>query len=178
MQFNKTLMTAALLTVGGFASVSASAALDTNVDSSFKVQMTVEKSCTVIAGNDITLSAKADATDPAVGSSSLGVACSLGTPYTIAMLPSTGSTNEGEGKGTLKSANPETNASTLDYQLATDASGDNIWTVGLGGEETTGGTGEGTNARQDFTVYAKVTGDTTAVLPDIYSDTVTVSVLY
>ena len=178
MQINKNLFTITLLTIGGFAAVSANAVIDTNVDSSFKVQMTVEKSCTVQAGNDITLSAKANATDPTIGSSALSVECSLGTPYSIAMLPSAGSTNTGNGKGTLKPNNPETNTSTLDYQLATDASGNNIWTAGVGGEETTGGTGAGTAERQEFTVYAKLTGDITTVLPDIYSDTVTVSVLY
>ncbi|MGO2214047.1 Csu type fimbrial protein [Psychrobacter alimentarius] len=173
MQFNKTLMTAALLTIGGFASVSASAALDTNVDSSFKVQMTVEKSCTVIAGNNISLSARADAIAP-VGNSALSVACSLGTPYSIAMLPTGGAS----GTGTLKPTDTETNTNTIAYQLATDADGNNVWTAGIGGEETTGGTGTGTSERQDFTVYAKLTGDITTVLPDVYSDTVTVSVAY
>lgn len=166
-------MTAAVFAVGSVAVISGANAADTG---SFAVQTTVEKSCVVAAGDDIALNAKSDATTP-IGNSTFNVACSLDTPYSIAMSP-TGST--GTGTGTLKSATPLTNAATLDYQLATDASGDTIWLAGTLGNEITGGTGTGTTTAKNkaFTVYAKVTGDTNLVLPDVYSDTVNISVNY
>lgn len=176
MTFNKQLLTAAFLTVGGFAAISSANAADTG---SFNVQMTVQKSCIVEAGDDIALTAKTDTTAP-IGSSTFNVACSLDTPYSVSMSPTTGSTNAGESKGTLKSSTPDTNSATLDYQLATDATGDTIWLAGTANNETTGGTGTGTTTAKNkaFTVYAKVTGDTNLVLPDVYSDTVNISVNY
>lgn len=180
MTFKKSLLTATLLTVAGLTAVSsANAELTKSTTGTFQVSMIVEKSCTVVAGDPIALSATADATENTIGSSTFNVACSLDTPYTIAMLPTTGSTNEGgTGTGTLKSLTPGTNAATLDYQLTTDELGANIWVMGVGGEETTGGKGKGTGTATPFTVYANVTGDTTAVLPDTYTDIVTVSVAY
>lgn len=173
MLFKKSVMTAAVFAVGSFAIMSSANAADTG---SFVVETTVEKSCMVTSGAKITLAAKTDATTP-IGNSTFNVACSLDTPYSIAMSP-TGST--GTGTGTLKSATPLTNAATLDYQLATDASGDTIWLAGTANNSTTGGKGTGTTAAENkaFTVYAKVTGDTNLVLPDVYSDTVNIVVNY
>ncbi|WP_201532222.1 MULTISPECIES: spore coat protein U domain-containing protein [unclassified Psychrobacter] len=173
MLFKKSVMTAAVFAVGSFAVMSANAA-----DSgSFTVAMTVAKSCVVTAGDNIALTAKTDATAP-IGSSIVKVACSLDTPYSVSMTPTTGSTNTGESKGTLKGTSG--NLATLDYQLATDAAGATPWAAGATGNATTGGTGTGTTEAKNksFTVYAKVTGDKNLVLPDVYSDTVTIGVNY
>lgn len=166
MTFNKTLLTAALVTVGGFAAMSGANAAGTAIDT-FDVSLKVETSCSVETGTAMALEIVAGV-QPAIGSSTFDVACSKNTPFTISMLPS-GVTKAGIGTmvGTLE------NIDTITYQLATDASGETIWT-----DNVKGGTGAGMAQPETFNVYAKVTSDIKDILPDTYSQNVTVSVAY
>lgn len=167
MTFNKTLLTATLLTVGGFAAMSSANAADAT--DTFDVNMQVDSNCLVTAGgsSDINLETVTAGVVPSIGTSTINVACSKGTGYTIAMLPSgVSSAGLGEMAGTA------TNEETIGYQLTTDASGDTPWTDGL-----VTGTGGGTGTNQEHSVYAVLT-TSTDVLPDTYSENVTVAVTY
>lgn len=173
MRFNKTLMTAALLTVGGFAAISANAATGPATDT-FNVTMTVASSCSVSAGSAIDLGSIDAGTDaPAAVGSTFNVACSTGTPYTISMLPSGVSSN---GIGVMKSSTLNEvggNTDTIAYQLTSDSAGEKVW------DDKIGANGAGTETNQPYTVYAKVTDlDFTTVKPDVYSENVTISVAY
>lgn len=171
MTFNKTLLTATMLTLGGFAAMSSANAATNPATSTFNVTMKVESSCTVTTAPTISLSTiDAGGIAPAVGTSSFNVACSKDTPFTISMLPSaTDSDGVGSMKGTLL------NEDTIAYTLTTDADGNTPWT-GLA-RKTGVGTGTATNI--PFDVYAKVTTDDfKTVKPDTYTETVTVSVAY
>ncbi|MGP5201881.1 Csu type fimbrial protein [Psychrobacter aquimaris] len=167
MQFKKSLMTATMLTLGGFAAMSANAESPTT--DTFDVTMTVASNCTVVAGDTISLGTVDAGVTPAIGMSTLNVACSTGTPYTISMLPSaTNSAGLGTMKGTLL------NEDTIEYQMTSDSAGETPWT-----DDSQGGTGAGMGTNIPHEVYAKVTATNLAIVkPDVYTETVTVSVAY
>lgn len=166
MTFNKTLLTATMLTLGGFAAMSANAAGKT-ASNTFDVGLKVDSSCIVSTGSAINLEIVAGI-QPEVGHSTFDVACSKDTAYTISMFPG-GVTKAGIGTmiGTL------TNEDTITYQLATEATGTTVWT-----DNVKGSTGNGMAQPETFNVYAKVTSDIQDILPDTYSQSVTVSVAY
>lgn len=170
MQFKRSLMTATLITIGGFTAMSANAATGPATDT-FDVKMTVASSCTVAAGPTINLGAiDAGGTAPVVGTSAFNVACSKGTPFTISMLPNG---EDSAGIGSMKGT--DGNLDTIAYKLTTDLEGATTWT----GLDKKTGTGTGTGTNLPFEVYAKVTTDDfETVKPDTYSETVTVSVAY
>ena len=174
MTFNKKLLAATLITAGGFAAISSANAEGKTAINTFDVTMTVASSCSVIAGSGISLgSIDAGTSAPVVAGNTFNVACSVGTPYTIAMLPSGVSS---AGIGVMKSATAsevDGNTDTIAYKLTSDASGETIWA------DSIGSTGTGTETNQPHTVYAKVTDtDFKNVKPDVYSETITVSVAY
>ncbi len=61
------------------------------------------------------------------------------------------------------------------YQLYTNSGHSTVWGDGTSGTSTSGGTGAGSN--QNYTVYGLVSAQTTPA-PNLYSDTVTVTVSY
>lgn len=168
MQFKKSLMTATLVTLGGFAAMSSANAASPTSDT-FDVTMTVESNCKVVAGNDISLGTVDAGVTPAIGTSTLNVACSTGTPYTISMLPSAVNS---AGLGTMKGTSD--NEDTIEYQMTSDSAGIIPWTDG-----SQGGTGTGMGTNIPHEVYANVTAtNLNVVKPDTYTETITVSVAY
>lgn len=182
MTFNKTLLTAALVTVGGFAVMSANAA----VSSTFGITTTITSVCTVEAGAAaITFTDIAAGTALADGAISnkksagdILVKCSNGAPYIINLATagnSTSTTGEGKMTGALLTA-PDS----ITYQLYSDPAGANVWgntgvigTVGNG----VSGTGKGVSTAIPHSVYASIIGSTD-VKKDTYTDTITASVIY
>jgi spore coat protein U-like protein len=174
MQFNKQLLAATLLTAGGFAAISSANAAEGPATDEFNVTMTVAPSCSVVAGSEISLGSIDAGTDaPAALGSTFKVACSMGTPYTISMLPSGVSS---AGLGVMKSATADDvngNTDTIAYKLTSDANGEVVWA------NTIGADGTGTETDEPYTVYAKVTEtDFATIKPDTYSESVTISVAY
>ena len=168
MQLKKSLMTATLVTLGGFAAISSANAASPTSDT-FDVTMTVATNCQVVAGDTINLGTVDAGVTPAIGTSTLNVACSTGTPYTISMLPSAVNS---AGLGTMKGTSD--NEDTIEYQMTSDSAGVIPWTDG-----SQGGTGTGMATNIPHEVYANVTAtNLNVVKPDIYTETITVSVAY
>ncbi|AMZ77756.1 MULTISPECIES: Csu type fimbrial protein [Enterobacter] len=143
----------------------------------FQVLMTIQKSCTVMAGNTSNINlgtVDASATNTS-GNNTISVNCSKTTPYFIGLEPSNNNTL---GAGVMSSvANGANNTDKVPYQLNQTSATGPVWgntatttTVGNGVE----GTGDGTP--QTFTVYA--TAASANFTPDNYADTVTVNVNY
>ena len=171
MQFKKSLLTAALLAVGGLTAVSTAFAA-TTVSGSFQVKLTILPVCTVTAASaaqDINLgSVNANAAVPVGNSASdISVACSKTTPFTINLIP--GSTNT-DGTGVVTDP---VSTNTIAYKLTTDAAG----TIPWGNTGAITGTGTGVTTPVLEKVYATVTGSTD-VTPGAYADTVAVNVIY
>jgi len=171
MLFKKTLLASALLALGGFA-VSAGAATGP-ATTSFKVQLVVEKACSVSA-TDLDFGSQ-DSTATNLSESTNGtvtVTCSKNTPYIVGLAPSNGDAN---GAGEMTSG---TTSDTVGYQLYQDSGHSTIWgndgTLSAAGNEVSG-TGTG-SAETAIDVYAQVTSAN--VEPGTYSDTVNVNVTY
>ncbi len=181
MQFKKSLMTATLLAVGGFAAMSSANAAGTAEDS-FDVKLKIDSVCTVVASGAVIDFASQDAgvLEDTVGivtsSSTINVNCSLNAPYVVSLasLNVPGTT----GTGTMNGPGDDV----ITYQLYSDALGANVWgndgvLSGAIGNSVSG-TGEGlSTAATTHQVYAKLTSTTDIQLGD-YSDTVTASVIY
>lgn len=139
--------------------------------STFQVLITITKSCSVTSGTPINFGNVAASSPAVTASTSISVNCSRLTPYTVGLAPSNSDTlGSGLMSGTINGNNDK-----VPYQLAKDSAGA-IW-----GSITSGGTSNvvsasGTGSPQPLTVYAKVANANFA--PDVYSDTVTVTVTY
>jgi Uncharacterized secreted protein len=140
----------------------------------FLVSATVQKNCTV-AANNLTFNAVAAGTTTAPGSTTLSIACTVNTPYTIGLQPlNVASTT---GAGTMKGGTGG-NTDAVQYQLYSNSTLSQVWgnTASLGSTGN-GVAGSGTGSAQNLSVYAKTTSSTD-VTPDTYSDTVQVNVNY
>jgi len=169
----KTLLSAAVFALAGFA-MSASANV---ANGNFKVSLTVNKTCTVntTAASDITLTAVNAGATSTASSGAFTVNCSNATPFFVGLAPGGGST---AGTGTLKGTG--SNATTIAYALYQDAAGATAWgntatTTSQGNGKSGTGGGMATAKAVSFTAYANATGSTD-VQPDVYSDTVTINV--
>ena len=178
MKLNKNILTAALFTVGGFATVSANAAVET---STFGVETIIDASCTIDATsaniNFSTIAAGTELTDTTVmnkeSSAGISVMCSKAAPYTINLKAASnpeGTTGEGTMKGELTG-----NTDTITYQLNSNAAGTAPW----GNLETNGvsGTGAGVSTAISHLVYATIKS-TTDIKEDTYKDVITASITY
>lgn len=171
MLFKKTLLASAMLALGGFA-VSAGAATSP-ATTTFKVQLVVQKACSVSA-TDLDFGSQ-DSTATNFSESTNGtvtVTCSKNTPYIVGLAPSNGDAN---GAGEMTSG---TTGDTVGYKLYQDSAHSTVWgnsgALGAPGNEVSGaGTG---SAQSALNVYAQVSAAN--VEPGTYSDTVNVSVTY
>ena len=96
--------------------------------------------------------------------------CTNSDSYTIAL-------NKGTTTGASLSDRQMagSGSAVVHYQLYTNSGHSTIWGDGTSGNSTSGGTGTGSN--QNYTVYGLVSPQTTPA-PNLYSDTVTVTVSY
>lgn len=179
MKFNKNILTAALLTVGGFAAVSANAAVET---SEFAITTTITAVCavdaTAAAINFTDIAAGTVGTDISNQQSAgdISVMCSNGAPYVI-NLSTAGNSASTTGEGVMIGTSG--NDDTITYQLNSTSTG-TVWgSTGELGTEGNGvaGTGIGVTAPILHSVYATITSSTD-VKQDTYTDTITASVIY
>lgn len=181
MTFNKTFLTAALVTLGGFAAMSANA---TGTEkSTFGVTVEIDSVCTVDASggaidfSKLNAAATADATIVAGGN--ILVTCSKNAPYVINLKSGHNSTNT-SGAGIMKHSTSVAPEDVMTYQLYSIADGSKTW----GGDGTllsTGtavsSSGSGLSIANEHPVFAKLTGTADVKLGE-YSDIVTASVIY
>ena len=172
MQFNKSLMTAALLAVGSLTAVSANAA--STATSTFPVKLVVTSVCNVQAntsGIDLGTTEAGLATAAVnKGNSNIVLNCSKGALPVISLTPSNNSTT---GLGEVKLG-----SEVVPYQLTSDsAGGTKVW--GNIKDTNTVALAAAVKYATDITVpvYAAVAGDAD-VTPGTYLDTVTVAVTY
>ncbi|WP_010200573.1 spore coat protein U domain-containing protein [Psychrobacter sp. PAMC 21119] len=172
MQFKKSLMTAILVTIGGFAAMSsANAASPTS--SSFGVSMDVESICTIDAAPVAVVLAKTEAgkaTTAVTATTDLILNCSKGSVAVIGLTPA--STTSLDGTGTLLGG--DLDAEEVAYKLTSGSASGTAW----GTTNTVS-----TEAFADYAtaittpIYLTVTSDAD-VTPGPYADTINISVAY
>lgn len=168
MLLKNTLLAAALIMAGGFASVTSAAVANAN----FQITITIQKACSVTAGagSNINLGTVASTAPNTSGTSNISVTCSKTTPYFIGLAPSNNNTT---GAGVMSGTG--TNTDKVPYQLNSVSNTGPVW--GNTATATTVGNGVagiGTGLPQPIPVYA--TAPSANFTPDTYTDTVTVNV--
>lgn len=134
----------------------------------FTVLATVAKQCNISYANNINLGTVNATQTNITSSSTIGVACTNSTPYTVGLVPSNGNT---AGSGMMKTSNTNTNQ--VPYQLRSTAGQSGIvW----GNTALNNVSGTGTGSTTALTVYVTVPGAN--YVPDSYADTVTINVTY
>jgi spore coat protein U-like protein len=137
--------------------------------STFNVNANVLAVCTVSA-TDLNFG-DYDASHPSArdASSTLGVTCSNGQDYTVAL-------GTGSGSGaTIADRKMTSGANTLNYGLYSDSSHNTIWGDGTLASVTVPGTGDG--QAQSLTVHGRIPPGQ-HVASGTYSDTITVTLNY
>jgi spore coat protein U-like protein len=168
----KTLRIQTLLLLSGLSFWSATSFAATNT-SSFNVKIEVISACNLDTINDVdfgTVSAASFPTADLTQTTVLNVSCNIGTPYSVALTPSSGNT-DGTGEMT-------TGASAIPYELFSNSTHTQPW-GDVDGTNTVTGTAIG--SYQPLTVYAKVPIATISPLTletGVYTDTVTVTLTY
>ncbi len=143
----------------------------------FNVTITILKQCTVTAPATISLGS-VGATDLITTTTSatqpFTVTCSLGTGYTVGFA-STNDVTSGSPTHQMKGA-ASGNTGVVQYNLFDATSG--ATNTGALSASSSVISGTGTGASQTKMLKAQVVNYTTAVTPDTYTDTVTMSVTY
>lgn len=150
-----------LSTVLGVTSLVAMAAHAGGSDSKqFQVKLTVAESCQITTANDVDFGSIDRSQNPDLTSKgNLGVNCTLGTPYKIALA------------GNGKMSNTNNSGEAVPYQLFQDSNYETIWNT----NSLAGGVGSG--SVQNLPVYAQLDGMTN-VSAGQYIDTVVATVTY
>lgn len=165
----------ALISAAAMFAASAHAATAT---SSFNVQLTVKSSCAITSASIATMDfgTQADSgTNLQNSAPSISVLCTKKTPYDIGLLSQNLSSNT-SGGGSMKGA-ISGNTDTIAYQLhQASVTGANWGNVVGTNTLHSAGSPDGITA-QSYTVYG-VVPTYTNVLPDVYTDKVTVTVTY
>ncbi|ABE75606.1 Csu type fimbrial protein [Psychrobacter cryohalolentis] len=172
MLFKKSVMTAAVFAVGSFAVMSANAA----ESGTFDVNMTVTKTCNVVAGSTVglgnTVAGTSDQSN--LTSTPVKVNCSNTTPYKLGLTTNTGIAGAGVMLGGVGGTEQ------ISYEMFSNAGHTALWgnNAVAESENRVPGTGDGmaTTAKEHI-VYIKA-GSTSNVSPSLYKDTITVNVSY
>lgn len=169
MQFNKALLTAALLTVTGFAAISSANAAET---ATMGIQATVTEICDVVAGSDIDLGSIVAGATGTTGetATAIRVNCSNLTPYNLGLSTVTGAA----GTGVMLGGNE--GAEEIPYQMFSDSGNTTSWGATVGTNTVTG-TGDGMlTTPKEHMLY--ITANATDVSASTYNDIITVTVTY
>lgn len=169
MNLQKTVLFAALV-VSPFA---ASAASPT---ANFGVQLTVQNSCTLTAGNTASDIDFGTVTGNIVGdrdaATSLTVNCNNGALYHVGL--NDGLNASGGQRRLASAANP---GQFVNYDLYTDEPRTNRWGQTAAGGTATDVDGTGNNADQTLTVYGRIPGTPAqSVGAGVYNDTITATI--
>ena len=144
--------------------------LDT--DRTVLARATIASSCTV-AANDLAFGTHSQLAAAVNASTSLGVTCSVNTPYTVRLDGGTTANNVANRRMGLNGTGPA--AQGVAYQLRHTSPNGPLWGDGSAGTSTVAGTGTG--GSQTIPVYGRVLPQSVP-LPGQYEDTVTVTVQY
>lgn len=178
MQFNKSLMTATLVTICGFAAMSsvnaAPSAAPNPAISSFNVNLTVNPICTVKASPaDVELGNidAGQATSTVTSQTALVLNCSTGAIANIGLTPA--STSSADGTGNLLGG--KDSLETIAYKLTSISAEGTAW----GSVGNTVATAAALKYATDIStaIFVTVTDDAD-VTPGAYTDIVEVSVAY
>lgn len=176
MKFNKNILTAALLTIGGFAAVSANAAdsSEFNITTTITAVCDVNASAAAISFTDVAAGTTGEQIGNQKAAGDISVKCSKDAPY-IVNLSTAGNADSTTGEGVMTGKLGDK----ITYQLSSTAAGkawgktDTLEAEGNG----VAGTGEGVSTTITHPVYAAITGSTD-VKEDTYTDTITASIIY
>lgn len=135
-------------------------------------QANVSNSCTV-AASDLAFGTHSHLASAINASTSLGVSCSVGTPYSVRMDGGTTANNVADRRMGRNGTGPA--AQGVAYQLRHGSPNGPLWGDGTSGTTALGGTGTG--GAQTVPVYGRVLPQAVP-LPGRYEDTVTVTVQY
>lgn len=185
MQFKKSLMTATMLTLGGFAAMSANAA--GTETSTFGVTMQIDSVCSVNASGGAinfgkhdagTLEASVGTVGVVTSTGTIDVTCSLNSPYIVNLKSTNDLTSSTSGAGQMNHADGDKVTYQL-YSVAKAEAGDEWGSDGTLLAKGTGvsGIGAGLSTAKTHQVFAKLTSTTDVKLGN-YTDTVTATVTY
>ncbi len=135
----------------------------------FSVSAVAQPRCDTLVTNNLVFPDVTGFDTATQSDSALSLRCTNKTPYRISLQPSNGNT---AGQGTLKGS-LSGNADTVSYRLYRDANFNSPWGT-TAGTNTLNSTGNATS--QSIPIYARTSSAN--VLPDDYSDRVTVTVTY
>ena len=145
-----------------------SASFASTTTSTFTTQVAIVASCTINSASTLNFGSQGVLIANVDQTSTVQVQCTNTTPYNVGL-------DAGTGTGATVAVRKMTSgANTVNYSLYSDSGRTTVWgnTVGT---DTVAATGNG--ASQSYTVYGRVTAQTTPA-PATYSDTVTVTVTY
>ena len=146
----------------------ASASLAATTTSTFTTQVTIAAACTINSAATLNFGSQGVLLANVDQTSTLQVQCTNTTPYNIGL-------DAGTGTGaTVAVRKMSAGANTVNYSLYSDSGRTTVWGNTIG-TNTVAATGNG--ASQSYTVYGRVTAQTTPA-PATYSDTITVTVTY
>lgn len=163
MQINKNLLTATLLTIGGFAAVSANAA----TEDTFNISLDVASACNITTSSAADIDLGTADNTVKTGTNAIEVFCSKGTNYQLALTPSNESTS---GLGVLTGPGGE-----IQYQL-TQTEGGDVW-GNIDSTNTLTATGNGAYSANSHGVTVK-TISTTDLAVGNYADIVTIDLIF
>jgi spore coat protein U domain-containing protein, fimbrial subunit CupE1/2/3/6 len=154
--------------------ISGAAVADTKT-SSFNVTANVNKNCLVSSG-DIAFGTYAPTTGALTGTSTVGVRCTAGTAFTVAL-------SAGQEGSFAPRKLKDAGTNKLEYNLFTTNAYTVVWGDGTGTTQTQAGTGAGMGGAQaqNLTVYAQLPDNAPNQLaaPSLtYTDNITVTVTY
>ena len=136
----------------------------------FRSSARVQAACTV-AANDLAFGKHSQLVASIDASTSLGVTCTVGTPYLVRMDGGTTANNVADRRMGLNGTGPA--AQGVRYELRSQSADGPLW----GDTAATGVAGVGSGTSQTLPVYGRVLPQAVP-LPGQYEDTVTVTVQY
>lgn len=156
----------------GVASFSAEAGTSPQ-SSTFLVSLTVQKDCTITAGNTLDFGTATSSliTTAIPGTTTFSVTCTNTTAYTLAL-------DKGNTTGSTilnRLLLGGTTATTVPYQLYTDGTFGTVWGDGTNGSTVSG---VGSGQAQTITVNGKALSTGSMPAPDTYTSTETVTVTF
>ena len=167
----------AMLAVTGAGLATPARALPPNpATATFNVTITILKECIVTAPATISLGSigASDLLSTTTSASqTFGVTCSKGTPFTVGFSSANDLTT---GSATHQMKGTGANTDVIQYNLLDTTSGATNTTPLSASTSVIAGTGTG--VAQTKTLKAQVVNYVTAVTPDVYTDTVTMTVTY
>ena len=163
MTFNKQLLTAALLTIGGFSVISSANAA---TEDTFDIALEIASVCDITAGSALDIDLGTADNTVKSGTNAIEVFCSTGTEYKLALTPGNDNT---DGLGVLTGP-----GGGIEYKL-TQTEGDSDWGNTVDNQLTSVGTGAYNANSHGVTV---TTTSTTDLAVGNYIDTVTVGLTF